>query len=284
MSSPEIIQLRKILFVIVIFKRFLKESETYISLQRDLATFNVPNLDLYIYDNSPEPQRIDESDTFNIIYTHDASNPGVSRAYNKACSVADKIGKNWLMILDQDTILPLGSVERYCEALGDVTPGINIIAPMLYSNNILISPCRYFLHRGFILSNAVAGNFPIQHHSFLNSGLLINVRLIEDVGFYDDALFDYSDHDFFLRFSKKNRFVSLMDLRLAHNFSGGVQGSLEDNTIRFKKLAAASRYIAKKYHSAWPIIWLLFRGIKLSLLFKNRFFIFYLLKNKSEHV
>jgi len=284
MNSSEYSQLKKIIFVIVIFKRLIRDSETYISLEREFSGFRGAKPDLYIYDNSPDAQSIDSLDTFNIIYTHDASNSGVSKAYNMACYKANKIGKDWIMILDQDTTMPVGSLKIYSDALGNLMSGINAIAPKLYSNNILISPCRYLFHHGFKLKEVSSGNFLIFGHSFLNSGLLLNVQAINDVGFYDEALFDYSDHEFFLRFSVKNRFVYVLDVHLAHNFSGSDQGRFEDNVIRFKKLSHASQHIAKKYNSLWPMIWLLFRGLKLSISFKSLFFILYFFKNNFEDI
>ena len=180
----EPIELNNILIVIVIYKRTLRQSETFLSLEKNLSHVTGQKLDIYIYDNSPEPQQIAENEQLQIIYEHDASNSGVSKAYNKACLEANKIGKKWILIFDQDTTLPLNAIKKYSDAVGEVDSGINVIAPKLYSNNVLISPCRYIFHRGFHLSHVSIGNLLIKRHSFLNSGLLIKVDSIKEIGFF----------------------------------------------------------------------------------------------------
>jgi rhamnosyltransferase len=264
-----------ILIVIVLYKKTLRESETLMSLEKSLShnllgKYTLSGkLDIYIYDNSPERLKIEPNKYFNIIYVHDPTNPGVSKAYNAACQKAKSFNKQWILIFDQDTSLPLEAIEAYSKAILNVEIEINIIAPKLFSGNKIISPCRYILHRGFPLSSVPIGKFELKGHSFLNSGLLLRVCSIRKAEFFDENLFNYSDHDFLIRFAKKNKYAKIMDLELEQDWSSAVAADDDQTVNRFMVLARDSRYMAQKYHSIFPILWLIARSFKLFLLTKR---------------
>ena len=239
------------------------------SLEKSASCNLSGKVDLYIYDNSPEPQEIEPNEYFNIIYVHDATNPGVSKAYNTACKKAESLNKQWILIFDQDTTLPIDAIEDYCKAILEVEPEINIIAPQLFCNNKMISPCKYILHRGFLLSSMPKGRFQIKGHSFLNSGLLLRICSIRKTGFFDENLFDYSDHEFIFRFAKENKFAKIINIQLKHDLSSFADTNDNQTVNRFRMLAKASRYMAKKHHSPFPIFWLIVRSLKLFLLTKR---------------
>lgn len=262
----------EILIVIVLYKMRLRESENFISLKNSVS-YHSGIVTLYIYDNSPEPQEIEPSEYFDIIYVHDPTNPGVSKAYNTACHEAEYLNKRWILIFDQDTALPLEAIEMYRKAISEVGPEINLIAPKLFGGNKMISPCKYILHRGFPLSSIPTGKFQIKGHSFLNSGLLLKVCSIKKIGFFDENLFYYSDHDFIFRFAKENKFTEIINLELKHDLSSSVDTNDDQTVNRFAMLARASRYMTKKYHSPFPIFWLIARSFKLYFLTKRREFI-----------
>ncbi|NMW22220.1 MAG: glycosyltransferase [Chlorobiaceae bacterium] len=262
-------ELNNILFVIVIYKRHISQSETFISLQKCICDLFEQKIDIYIYDNSPIPQDINNNNKINFIYKHDPSNPGVSKAYNQACIEAEKMGKQWILIFDQDSTLPLNFIYTYCNAINEVGHDVNVIAPIIYHKNILISPCRYFLHRGFRLYRIKYGKLIIKGHSLINSGLLIKVKSIKEIGYFDERLFDYSDHDLFLRFSKKNKYIKVIDLAIAHELSVLGIGNNVDDIYRFKKLALSSSHMAKKYSTYYPYLWLSYRAIKLFFVTKK---------------
>jgi len=266
MKCPSICE---VLVVIVLYKKRLRESENFISLEKSVSCNHCENVDLYIYDNSPEPQEIEPNKYFNIIYVHNPTNPGVSTAYNTACKKAESLNKQWILIFDQDTPLPLEAIEEYHKAILELEPEINIIAPKLFSENRMISPCKYILHRGFPRSKMPAGKFQIKGHSFLNSGLLLKVCSIKKIGFFDENLFDYSDHDFIIRFARENKFAKIINLELKHDWSSSANTNDEKTVNRFAMLAGASWYMTKKYHSPFPIFWLIARSLKLFFLTKR---------------
>ena len=69
-----------------------------------------------VYDNSLLDYQSHEKLGGNIIYIHDRRNSGVSKAYNIASDYAIKNGYNWILLLDQDTFFPPGSIEKYIES------------------------------------------------------------------------------------------------------------------------------------------------------------------------
>jgi GT2 family glycosyltransferase len=259
----------EVLIVIVLYKKILRESENFISLGKSVSCNCSGKVSLYIYDNSPEPQEIEPNKYFDMIYVHDSTNPGVSKAYNMACYEAKSLNKKWILIFDQDTELPLEAIKEYYKAISELEPEINIIAPKLFSGNKMISPCKYILHRGFPLSSTPAGKFQIKGHSFLNSGLLLKVCSIEKIGFFDENLFDYSDHDFIFRFATENKFAKIINMELKHDWSSAVDTNDDLTVNRFAMLARASRYMTKKYDSPFPMVWLIVRSLKLSFITKR---------------
>jgi len=262
-----------ILTVIVLYKKELCESESFKSLKKSVFYNLEGKLDLYIYDNSPESHQVNSNDYYNIIYVHDPSNPGVSKAYNMACKMAESLNKQWILIFDQDTRIPCNALEVYYNAIFAIDSDIDIISPKLFTGKRMISPCKYILHRGFYLSKIPAsGKFEIKGHSFLNSGLLLRVSSIRNIGYFDEQLFDYSDHDLIYRFGEKRKFANIINLELDHDLSS-LTGNFEINTEQTIKRVAmfrkASLRMSKKYHSPFPIFWLFLRSIKLFFLTKK---------------
>src|ERR1700723_2532275 len=105
-----------ILAVIVRYKMPLCDSQTLSSLAAALNSD--PGLkdcvEVLMWDNSPE--RLRERETgFPCRYEHAARNAGVSGAYNGALGIAANLGCPWLLLLDQDTILPHDFLRRMLE-------------------------------------------------------------------------------------------------------------------------------------------------------------------------
>src|SRR5690606_15818190 len=96
---------------------------------------------IYVYDNSPN---IDEEAIANpfVFYVHDNKNPGVSKAYNEGAKFAKDNGKNWILLLDQDTQLPEDFLRKIEENIHEYPP-CQLYAMRLYSNTVLLSPSGY---------------------------------------------------------------------------------------------------------------------------------------------
>lgn len=68
----------------MLYKRSLRESETFMSLSKELVRTS-KRLDLLVYENTPKADGEVEKIVFenlNIVYKYDASNSGLSEAHN----------------------------------------------------------------------------------------------------------------------------------------------------------------------------------------------------------
>lgn len=212
----------KILLIIVLYKCKLRDSISFncvcnqISIDKSLFSF-------YIYDNSPVIDT--EADSLlrqypMSIYFNDINNSGISKAYNKASEYAAKNNFNWLLLLDQDTMLPTNLLSSYIRAINN-NPQINLFVPRVkIKDNKYISPCFYYLKQGHIMRKIPCGLLKIRHYSVINSGIMISLQSFSDLGGYNERVYlDYSDHEFIARFKKKYKYVYVIDNDIIQNFA-----------------------------------------------------------------
>lgn len=186
---------KQILAVIVLYKCILKESASYQTLLKE------SDLDLYVYDNSPNRQDIDLR---NVKYVHDAKNSGLSVAYNRAAEYALLNGYQWLLLLDQDTTFPFGSLDLYLSAMLKY-PDIQMFAPVhRIKTGKYISPTHYFCKGSRPTKKLFNGILSFEQVSPINSGLLISLSSFYNVGGYDEkVVLDFSDIRFIEKYKKK---------------------------------------------------------------------------------
>lgn len=213
----------EILAVVVLYNRRIEESETISSLNKSLASLN-ETLDLVVYDNSIEKRcesgTIFQHGCFIIHYFHDASNPGVSKAYNFAAQYAKKINKIWILVLDQDTNFPDDAFSTYISAVR-LQQSIKLFVPILkLSDDRIISPSRYCFKRGFALKKITFGLHSLNKISPLNSGMLIELEAFSIVGGYNEKVkLDFSDFQFIERFKKTFDHFYVVNVIALHEFS-----------------------------------------------------------------
>ena len=238
LASDKFVVVSKVLFVIVLFKTRLTDSLTYNSLRTAVMSF-LPEgqVDLLICDNSPV-QEINQQDYendkfFSVAYLHDPNNPGISLSYNRAAKFAVEKGKKWMLVLDQDSILPENSLDKYMEAL--ITwPDYPIYTPQVYAQNVLLSPCRYFMHRGSPLPHVKSGVNTIIGKNVVNSGLLISLDAYQKVGGYDEKVWLYfSDFVFFNRLKEYYKEFVVVNCRIEHELSSSDYSNYEFAYKRF---------------------------------------------------
>ncbi|HWW41767.1 glycosyltransferase [Pedobacter sp.] len=263
---------KDILIVVVIYNTPLEESLSLISLDQ-----NCLKSDVFIYDNSLISNYQNHLVSFrnlNIKYVHDATNPGVSKAYNTAADFAFNNKKKLLLLLDQDTCLPENGIKEYLKAV-NANPKMNLFAPMLKFNDKIYSPCNYYIHRGSHKKQFNTGVNSLKYTNFLNSGLLIKVDAFFKVKGYDENIRLYfSDFEFVNRFKKEYQEYYLVDMICNHELSSTDMSDAFKALQRFKiycedaKRASKSISLRLQY-----FITLSLRAVKLSLYFKDLKFI-----------
>src|SRR5947209_5613325 len=95
----------QIIIIIVLFKRKVANLSSSPILFR-LCNSPEENIKLIIYDNSPcNDPNIYKVLSERVIYFHNKTNPGLAYPYNFALDYCNKEGIQWLLLLDQDTLL-----------------------------------------------------------------------------------------------------------------------------------------------------------------------------------
>jgi rhamnosyltransferase len=281
-----------VICVLVLYKIRLEESSSFITLTESLKKLEA-SIDLIIYDNSPSPiqnSNIFQKENWIIHYIHDPSNPGVSKAYNEGSKIGQKLGKKWILLLDQDTTFPLDIFAKYFNAIQKSKPQ-NIVAPYLFQEypSVLLSPSGYKFKRGFPLKD---NNQPKSGENFfygrtlLSSGLLINLKIFKDLGGYNENLkLDFSDFYFIDKFRKLYSSFYLIDSQCLHRLSRSEETSLEKSLIRFSICCQAAHHFPESTLEFLQVVFYLFlRSCKLSLIHKTLLFqkIIYKSLAKSE--
>ncbi|GAB3793511.1 glycosyltransferase [Spirosoma humi] len=269
------------LIVIVIYNTNLTDSVTFLSLEKSILVSNLPySVDLLVCDNSLHSKtditQVNKSGVFNIRYLHDLDNPGVSLSYNRASDLALVLKKKWLLVLDQDTGLPTNVVTKYQQSVNQFH-GFPIYCPLVYSNSLLFSPCRYVLKKGINLNHVSPGIHSMKGRNVLNSGLLISLNAFRKAEGYDETVQLYfSDFVFFDRLKKHFKNFVVIDCNLNHSLSSVDYTNLKtalDGFIRYTKGARAASKIQNSF-VLYPqyFIALFFRSVLMSLRFKNTAF------------
>ena len=117
----------KILPIIVIYEKDWSECNIFKSL------FSKLEMEILIYDNSRKAsnKRYENHLTH---YFHDPSNPGVSKAYNTCAKWAQQHGFSYIVLFDDDTILPLTYIANLYKVLKK-EPAARVLVPLLKYNN-----------------------------------------------------------------------------------------------------------------------------------------------------
>ncbi len=184
-----------ILFILVIYKKKKEESVAYRSLVQLLGN-EVENC-LYLHDN-----------THHNIY--------LAAAYNLGLREAKRRGKEWIILLDDDTELN----KQYIDTLQDTIAKNNskVIAPMLYTpEGEQISPTWYDYKRGPFFHNSTT---PCDITNVLNSGLAIQCETIESLGGFNTCFpLDYLDIYTCYTLYKNHIPITILPVKLQHNLS-----------------------------------------------------------------
>lgn len=138
-------------------------------------------------------------------------NLGIATALNQGVKKALAAGADWVMTLDQDTLLSEGAVSQMGAAYEQhpQKEKIGIIAPSHFDQS------TGFQSRSI---QALPGPYTPQD-IVMASGNLIPKATFEKIGYYDDDLFiDYVDHDFCLRVRKAGlEIIMVKDAQMAHS-------------------------------------------------------------------
>lgn len=268
---PHTYSLPSLLGVVVIYNIIIEECQTLMSLNKS-ASFIGQTLDIVLYDNSSMPQRNDtlQFSHLRCIYYHDSTNPGVSKAYNYAAGEASRMKKEFILLLDQDTLFPEETLIRYLEGI-NAYPNHHLFCPILQTKNGVFSPTKYFFRRGMKWANVKPGIHLLKNRNVLNSGLLVNLEVYQGIGGYNEQIELYfSDFDFVNRYKQRYQEMVVINLICFHSLSDFDNVDVYSAIKRFKHYVRGSYYSILNYTDyVYLFITILSRSVKLSLRYRN---------------
>jgi GT2 family glycosyltransferase len=193
--------------------------------------------------------------------------------------LAQSIGCPWLLLLDQDTSVPEGFLERMLEysiELQDETR-VATIVPFVRSHGKLVSPRQFGgIIRNQQIPKSVTGLFKEDAYA-TNSGTLMRVSALREVGGYSEEFWlDLSDAYVFQTLHRNGKWMYIAgDLELPHSiealdFNKGMSPERYRNF-----LAAENAYLGiyrSNFVNLFQTIWLLGRAVRQYHRYKNKEF------------
>jgi rhamnosyltransferase len=271
--------------VMVLYQKRMADCETFSSLFGSLSG-RTGDIHLVIYDNSPVPMHVPEEFSLfpaQITYISDTSNPGVSKAYNTAYTIARQLNRKWLLLLDQDTVFPEDALSIYAAHIESTAPAL--LAPMLVCDGTIYSPCRQVGNINFPLRTVQPGLLPSKGLSVLNSGMYIHLDAYEKAGGFDERIrLDFADHDFMKRYRRYFENFLLIDMVCQHGFSDKETSDIDTSLARFRRYCEGARNSIKSPAdplSLLPLI--LIRATRLSLRYRSTRFLRVLVRTFSRN-
>lgn len=263
--------------IVVLYNTRLEDSITFKSLSSSLDSLDDVKFNLIVYDNSKMAQDIssEKYKYWNIIYIHDQTNPGVSKAYNVGSEVADNLGSGWILLTDQDTDFPKESISKYSQAISNnEESGIKLFVPILKSRGLVFSPSKYYFSRGSLWPNVLPGIHSFKNRTVLNSGILVDLEAFKKIeGFNEKIKLYFSDFDFVNRFKKHFSNFYVIDLICDHELSDIVSVDIAAAKRRFGYYCEGSYQSASsKINFTQLFITVFLRSIKLGIKYKDSSF------------
>lgn len=265
--------LEKIIAVIVLYKSTLEESSTFQSLLRSVDV-DSSDLTLVLYNNSPDYWTYDFSTYkgLNIINVNDNLNSGVSTAYNVGFKYAKLNHKEYILLLDQDTELPVFYFDSFLKMEQKYKGGnLGLFAPKIVNDNGLVSPAKFFLHTSKKIDKISEGENPLKGLAVINSGLIISTVLFELTGGYNDKIkLDFSDFYFMRKVLKFEKNIIIFNAECKHSLSSEENISLKSALTRFDYYLEGAKYFRNSFSDVKGLsIWILLRSLKLGLKYKT---------------
>ena len=141
-----------------------------------------------------------------IVYKTEHSNKGIAHALNCIMQEAQKKGYEWVITLDQDTILPANIVSEFSKYFS--IPNVAVLAPQV------IDKRRKYIQINSSKEEITDVDFCI------TSASCTNIKIWEEIGKFDEWLFiDFVDNDYCKRVKQKGlRILQLTNLVIDQEF------------------------------------------------------------------
>lgn len=218
-----------ILIVTVIYNQRIEDTNVFNTLLFDKEH-------VFVYDNSPSPMQKNNLPE-GWEYVADASNPGLSKAYNKAAEYAAEHGFGWILLTDQDTMFPEGALDMYRDYIEKEKTQQLFLPKVWTTDRKCLSPVPSIRYFARITKDAPpVGTLDLNRHAVINSGMLVNTGSFLSCGGYNEDVFlDMSDTQFIERFAERYSTAYLTDICCIQDFSD-ISDSKDKKLVRFRLL------------------------------------------------
>ena len=212
--------------LIVIYNKACENSETLNSIYKWKD-----KIEIVIFDNSTKSNNNQAyCQREEILYFTEKKNLGLSKAYNY---VIDRLSLNdddYIIILDDDTVL---SDEYIEEVLRSQHLDKDILLPIVRCNDKIISPTNIKFKCGSKIVKSIK-DLKFDNMSAINSGMVICGRVFKNIRYNEDLFLDCVDHEF-MRMVRNNKFsIYLLKNGIIQNFSRNEKPAIENALFRFK--------------------------------------------------
>lgn len=261
----------ELMVVLVLYKMEVPESPAVISLTTGLQSMQ-QRTSIFIYDNSPLEHQYKLNESWITNYKHDASNPGVSKAYNAGFKCAKAQNKSWMLLVDQDSEFEKDFFLKIKDAI-ESNPDQKLFIPIMMDKKGIVSPFHFQFGRGFRLKQISAGKYQLVKKKFINSGLLISSDLFELAGGFDEQYkLDFSDLAFIERLKLITSTFLVIDSKCEHSLFAAKHSSLEETLVRFEIYCQSANLLGNQTGNYWVYLWKHVRAIVFSFkYFDTRF-------------
>jgi len=160
---------------------------------------------IYIVDNgSSNIDNIEHltKQNMKIIIFKNKENQGIAKALNQIIEYFYSIGEDWVLLMDQDSILQKDSIEKYNRYTG--MDKVGVICPVIQDDNdISQKPIQY--NYDFVKESITSGSF-------------VKIELCVKIGKFDEKMFiDLVDFDFSIRvLEAAMKIIKMNDVVLYH--------------------------------------------------------------------
>lgn len=246
----------KILVLIVIYNSLLEDSSAYKSFISAIKKRKTNDkLLLFICDNSTEKTykdkntRYAKNNTDDFFYIGDGENRGLYSAYSLAYEYSVKEYCEWMLLLDQDTVIKnefLLLALQYAKEIknGLLSDDIVSIVPIMKDGRHIVSPrkkiCGLWSRKtkqvGHIKNKLVV----------INSASLLRVDFIKKInGFNDEFIIDGIDHWLYNTIFSQGKSVYVVNVEMEHKLS----------LLNYSAYVSVDRYISL-LDSEWKLVFL----------------------------
>jgi GT2 family glycosyltransferase len=241
LNIPHAVPRQTILPILVLYNCALETSETYRTF---IASAHNALLDpslIAVYDNSQLRQVSLAEETHLFAYKHDPSNGGVAAAYNWTLDIAKSHGFSWLLLLDQDTSLPVTFLAVLGNAIRLYNPNKSVaaIVPRANDRGVAISPKRVCFGRLAPLPKLapLVAEYEVMA---INSGTAVRVPFMALLGGFNSAYWlDSLDNWMFRKIYGHGKRVAISGSVLEHNLAVSDYRRNKVSLIRYRSILSA---------------------------------------------